>query len=617
MPRERRSKYANDAKDTVGIASQVESLSSSLAQKATKEEVQAVSSGAPKGVYATLSALQTAFPTGNTNIYLVTADGKWYYWNGTAWTAGGTYQGTGIADWSITKEKLSYGVLDIREFGGVKQTFNQIATSLPATTPSDFTGENAEIKIKGFTNADTKIVVKNDNLFNFKTAVVTNGSPTQVTFAYYLNGFKMTGDAGNADWFGRYVKTKLTLKPNTTYRIKASGTTTNTNEPGLLPGAIVYEAGSSSTQLVSAQAVASINKTFTTTATGEIDIRWYLTRDISGTIKSVETRYFDIMLSETTADKVYVDPFHEEYTIPKFDYGDYRFYVKAKANCTISNPDGILNNISTTGLPSSSASSNPVVSINNVLPDGFGNINLAKSHLAGKKLVYFGDSIVEFGNYPDTIASITGMTVTNAGIGGTCMGRHPNTNYNALSMHKLADAVVSNVWTEQDTAATTLGAAYTTIISRLKSTNFSQIDYVVFAYGTNDFAYASNLGTKDDSDPVGSFYGAINYVINKLQTAFPHLKISMVTTMFSSKIAVDKGDSDITASFYGKYRTEFADTMVEAGGTNHVPVWNAYRNSNINKYNASLYLSSDGVHPVQAGYDLLGQKVSSFLKANF
>jgi hypothetical protein len=35
MPRERRSKYANDAKDTVGIASQVESLSSSLAQIAT------------------------------------------------------------------------------------------------------------------------------------------------------------------------------------------------------------------------------------------------------------------------------------------------------------------------------------------------------------------------------------------------------------------------------------------------------------------------------------------------------------------------------------------------------------------------------------------------------
>jgi hypothetical protein len=39
MPRERRSKYANDAKDTVGIASQVESLSSSLAQKAKQTDV--------------------------------------------------------------------------------------------------------------------------------------------------------------------------------------------------------------------------------------------------------------------------------------------------------------------------------------------------------------------------------------------------------------------------------------------------------------------------------------------------------------------------------------------------------------------------------------------------
>ena len=51
-------------------------------------------SGAPKGVYATLSDLQAAFPTGNTNVYIVSSDGKWYYWNGTAWTSGGIYQAT-------------------------------------------------------------------------------------------------------------------------------------------------------------------------------------------------------------------------------------------------------------------------------------------------------------------------------------------------------------------------------------------------------------------------------------------------------------------------------------------------------------------------------------------
>lgn len=52
-------------------------------------------SGSPKGVYATVSDLETANPS-HDYIYLVTADGKWYYYSTSlsAWTAGGTYQGT-------------------------------------------------------------------------------------------------------------------------------------------------------------------------------------------------------------------------------------------------------------------------------------------------------------------------------------------------------------------------------------------------------------------------------------------------------------------------------------------------------------------------------------------
>ncbi len=36
-------------------------------------------------------ALDTALPTGDTGIYLVTADGHWYYWNGSAWTTDCSY----------------------------------------------------------------------------------------------------------------------------------------------------------------------------------------------------------------------------------------------------------------------------------------------------------------------------------------------------------------------------------------------------------------------------------------------------------------------------------------------------------------------------------------------
>lgn len=62
----------------------------------------------PKSVYATLAALQAAYPSGTSGIYLVTADGNWYYWNGTAWTAGGVYQSTGIADQSVTQPKTDF-----------------------------------------------------------------------------------------------------------------------------------------------------------------------------------------------------------------------------------------------------------------------------------------------------------------------------------------------------------------------------------------------------------------------------------------------------------------------------------------------------------------------------
>jgi hypothetical protein len=111
MPRERRSKYANDAKDTVGIASQVESLSSSLAQKATKEEVQQISLSY-KESYGDLTALQAAYPTGDIYNHTILSDGMIYTYKGGTWISTGIQaNGTGIADKSVTQKKLSFPAL--------------------------------------------------------------------------------------------------------------------------------------------------------------------------------------------------------------------------------------------------------------------------------------------------------------------------------------------------------------------------------------------------------------------------------------------------------------------------------------------------------------------------
>lgn len=63
-------------------------------------------SNSPKGTYATLTALNAAYPNGDSNVYVIAADGTWRYWNGTTWASGGLYQSAGIADDSIAYEKL-------------------------------------------------------------------------------------------------------------------------------------------------------------------------------------------------------------------------------------------------------------------------------------------------------------------------------------------------------------------------------------------------------------------------------------------------------------------------------------------------------------------------------
>ena len=80
-------------------------LTEEINNKATKAEVQAVASGSPAGVYATVSDLTTADPD-HSKIYVVSADGHWYFWKNEQWNDGGPYQAVAIEDSSITIPKL-------------------------------------------------------------------------------------------------------------------------------------------------------------------------------------------------------------------------------------------------------------------------------------------------------------------------------------------------------------------------------------------------------------------------------------------------------------------------------------------------------------------------------
>lgn len=176
--------------DAVQFKNRQDSFDVQLAQKVSQEQLNAVASGAPKGVYATLSDLQTAFPTGNTNVYLVTADGKWYYWNDSAWTAGGTYQGTGLSDGTVSYPKLDQKVKESIKNGTVIDSIVSSDIKNQSGQTVSFTYSNENLVITTASSADGCLPVfdaKNYNKFEFTVGNARTGGSFIPVFAVQKN----------------------------------------------------------------------------------------------------------------------------------------------------------------------------------------------------------------------------------------------------------------------------------------------------------------------------------------------------------------------------------------------------------------------------------------------
>ncbi|MEY8371360.1 SGNH/GDSL hydrolase family protein [Aerococcaceae bacterium 50-4] len=246
------------------------------------------------------------------------------------------------------------------------------------------------------------------------------------------------------------------------------------------------------------------------------------------------------------------------------------------------------------------------------------SIRHSDSHLSGQRLVCFGDSITEFGNYPDVIADRTGMTVYNCGFQGTRLAIHGSAEYDKFSVSKLIYAISKNDWTEQISANEQINYKN---LDKLMNINFNEIDYVSIFAGTNDWAGTIATGSVSlgsDSDTTrNTFYGAVPYIIKTLLTKFPHLKIMFVTPIFRSRTSVGDGrNSDQYPNRNSIMLEEFVDAIEIQANKNHIPVLNLYKNGNINQYSEKLYLN-DGVHPTDQGYELIGHKIASALLAQF
>ena len=244
------------------------------------------------------------------------------------------------------------------------------------------------------------------------------------------------------------------------------------------------------------------------------------------------------------------------------------------------------------------------------------------------RIVNFGDSIV--GNFKGEnsvsgqINIMTGATTYNCGFSNCQMSLQRSKEWSAFSMISLAQAIASKDYSAQEAAANAklsgMRSYFTETIKILKSLDFSNIDIITIAYGTDD--YTAGKALEDSSDLLDNytFAGALRNTLITLMSAYPNLKIILVAPTWrywmNSKQEYET-DSD-TRSFNASKNNlkDFVNKCLEIGREYHVPVVNPYDNLSINRWNYKHWFNpGDGTRPNQHGRKTLARLISATINS--
>lgn len=203
------------------------------------------------------------------------------------------------------------------------------------------------------------------------------------------------------------------------------------------------------------------------------------------------------------------------------------------------------------------------------------SVNMTPFSWTGKKMNVIGDSIVQgsYGNFVNVIRDILNLsTARNYGVGGSCLA-------SSAADSDYPPAVLR--YTNMDTDA----------------------QIIVVHAGTNDYSAQIPLGP-DDSTDITTFNGALNVMMSGLRDMYPTALI-----IFDSILhRFNDGSLPIKAS---QYRACIEDRC----NANHMIFYDAYKYSGFDfvKGYYDHILTPDGLHPNQAGANILGRKLAGFI----
>lgn len=238
------------------------------------------------------------------------------------------------------------------------------------------------------------------------------------------------------------------------------------------------------------------------------------------------------------------------------------------------------------------------------------------------KIANMGDSIV--GNVQDStsvsgfLAKTVGASTYNLGFGGCRMSKHV-APWNSFCMYKLADAIATGDFSEQEAAAldTSVPSYFKDTVNAMKVIDFATIDIMTIAYGTNDFTSAKGLDNETDLYDTNYFGGALRYSIEKIGKAFPQIRFVIVAPCW--RFWYDGSGNYLESSdereMNGIKLHDFVEKCIEIGKEYHLPIVNPYDEMAINALNRSWWFNeNDGTHPNEKGRKSLAKLMANTIR---
>lgn len=148
-----------------------------------QSQINSLASGSP------LVANSTSGMTDTTRVYVNTTDGHWYWYNGTTWADGGTYQSTGIEDESINKYMLDSNLKNAiyKSIGANLDLSNDVSAAIMKSNDgSYFTGGVTAKSLIIPIESNTKYIVHKIASTRFALYLSENYPASRVTITNYV-----------------------------------------------------------------------------------------------------------------------------------------------------------------------------------------------------------------------------------------------------------------------------------------------------------------------------------------------------------------------------------------------------------------------------------------------